>query len=159
MVRTILAAVALVLFTVFIGGILASRNRPSPPPVPRPASPAAPASQQVAPQAMQVDAVKLWRDYDANEVSADATYKGRALDVAGVVAAIEKDAFGNLILGLRAPNPYMSTRATMRASEYAAMARLSKGARVTVRCIGAGKMIGIPILEECTFRSVPAPAP
>ena len=66
---------------------------------------------------LEVDAMQLWRDYDANEVSADNMYKDRSLAVTGRVASIDKDFLDNIIIHLRSPNQFMHTRATMEDSE------------------------------------------
>jgi hypothetical protein len=101
--------------------------------------------------AMPVDNRKLWNDYEANEVAADATYKGKALKVSGVVASIDKDFMDNVVLRLASPNEFMSTMATMEHSETARSAALNKGQTVALLCTGKGRLMGSPALDDCRF--------
>lgn len=113
------------------------------------------AQAEEAPVAAQapvaVDAMQLWRDYEANEVAADNAYKGRALAVTGVVASIDKNAFGSIIVRLATSNQFESVMATMEQSEANAAATLSKGVRVTVLCKGGTRIISSPSLDDCVF--------
>lgn len=96
--------------------------------------------------------MKLWRDYDANEVLADETYKDKKLLVTGRVKSIDKDFLNDIVLQLQSPNEFMSTHATLEDSEKAAAAQLRKGATVTLECIGRGLVIGSPMLDDCRLR-------
>jgi hypothetical protein len=98
-----------------------------------------------------VDAVRLWQAYEANEVAADAAYKGKVLEVAGVVTGIDKDFLGNIIVNMRSPNQFMPTRATLVKSEERRAAELSKGDRVTLTCECRGRIVGSPSLDDCRF--------
>ncbi len=112
------------------------------------ASPMAPAARTAA---VEVDARRLWQDYDANEVAADNQYKGRILKVRGTVASIDKNFRDDIVLHLASPNEFMSTMATMQKSQAAQAAALSKGERVVLICEGKGRVIGSPSLHDCTF--------
>jgi tRNA_anti-like len=98
-----------------------------------------------------VDAVRLYEDYDANELAADRVYKGKSLLVAGTVIGIDKDVMGNILVRFATSNLIASTIATMRASEANAAETLRKGAQLAVYCRGAGRSLGMPILRDCTF--------
>ena len=100
---------------------------------------------------LTVDAVKLWKDYAANEVSADDVYKGKILRVAGVVASVDKDIMDDIVLHLQSPNEFMNTMATLETSEAGKAASLSKGTTVTVICKGNGRFMGSPALKDCTI--------
>jgi hypothetical protein len=100
-----------------------------------------------------VDAQQLWRDYDANEVAADAVYKGKWLSVTGVVASIDKDFMGHIILDLQSPNDFMPTSAKLESSDADKAAALSKGTQVSLVCKGEGRLIGSPNLEDCNISS------
>jgi len=116
---------------------------------------AAPEAKSAAPEAkspdLAVDAVKLWKDYDANEVAADGTYKGKILQVTGIVASIDKDFMDDIVLHLKSPNEFMNTMATLEKSEASKAAALNKGAKVTVVCKGKGRIMGSPALGSCTL--------
>jgi hypothetical protein len=98
-----------------------------------------------------VDAVKLWKDYDANEVAADGIYKGKILQVTGTVASIDKDFLDDIVLHLKSPNQFENTMATLKKSETSKAAALSKGSKVTLLCKGKGRILGSPTLDDCTF--------
>ncbi len=101
--------------------------------------------------ALSVSARDLWAAYDANEVAADNSYKGRRLAVTGMVASIDKDVFGDIVVKLSTGKMFNDVHATMQKSEAGAAAGLSKSARVTVVCEGNGMIIGSPILADCVF--------
>ena len=98
-----------------------------------------------------VGSVRLWRDYQENEVAADGRYKGKPLRVAGTLASIERDPFGKPVLNLVSGNPIFLTMATLDSSYTPAAARLRKGDQVVVRCVGAGVMMRMPQLEKCSL--------
>jgi len=101
--------------------------------------------------AMSVDNRKLWKDYDANEVAADGTYKGQLLKVTGVVASIDKDFMDDIVLHLASPNEFMNTMASMEKAETAKSGALSKGQTVALLCTGNGRVVGTPALRDCRF--------
>lgn len=98
-----------------------------------------------------VSAMEMWQQYDANEVSADNYYKGRVFRVTGTVQSIDKDFMDNIVLHLRSPNEFMSTSATVDQEGASQAAQLSKGERVSLTCLVKGRIIGSPVLDDCTF--------
>jgi putative nucleic acid binding protein len=98
---------------------------------------------------LNVGAVRLWRDYEENEVAADTRYKGQRLRVTGTVLGIERDYEGRPVLHLLSGNPIFLTMATLNKADLPAAARLKKGDQVVVRCIGAGREMRMPQLERC----------
>lgn len=112
-----------------------------------------PAKEPAKEPALSVDAIKLWKDYDANEVAADGVYKGKMLQVTGVVSSIDKDFLDNIIVHLKSPNPIMNTMAKLEKSESSKAAALNKGATVTLTCEGAGRIVGSPSLDDCTINN------
>lgn len=103
-----------------------------------------------------VGAVRLWRDYQENEVAADTRYKGKRLRVTGTVVSIERDADGSPVLHLVSGNPVFLTMATLDRGFIREAAQLRKGNQVVVRCVGAGQMMRMPQLEKCMLLE-PAP--
>jgi hypothetical protein len=101
---------------------------------------------------VSVGAVRLWRDYQENEVAADTRYKGKRLSVTGTVVSVERDATdGSPVLHLLSGNPIFLTMATLDRAFLPDAAELKKGDQVVVRCIGAGQMMRMPQLEKCTL--------
>lgn len=98
---------------------------------------------------LSVGAVRLWRDYDENEVAADARYKGKRLSVTGTLVSVERDYEGRPVLHLMGGNPIFMTMATLNKADLPAAAQLRKGDQVVVRCIGAGREMRMPQLERC----------
>lgn len=118
----------------------------------KPAQASQPAKgRPAAAPAVQVEARKLFDDYQSNEVAADELYKGKELLVRGKVESIDKDFMGDIIVRLQTSNQFMSAMASMEDSEKGRAARLAKGQSVAVRCTGRGIVIGTPSLGDCTF--------
>lgn len=98
-----------------------------------------------------VGAVRLWREYQENEVAADTRYRGKRLRVTGTVVSVERDADGSPVLHLLSGNPIFRTMATLDRAFIPGAAQLRKGDQVVVRCVGAGVMMRMPQLEKCTL--------
>jgi hypothetical protein len=98
---------------------------------------------------LSVGAVRLWRDYEENEVAADTRYKGQRLRVTGTVVSVERDYQGRPVVHLFSGNPIFMTMATLDKADIPAAAQLKKGDQVSVRCIGAGREMRMPQLERC----------
>ena len=96
-----------------------------------------------------IGAVRLWREYEENEVAADTRYKGERLRVTGIIVSIERDYEGRPVLHLFGGNAIFPTLATLDKADIPAAARLKKGDEVVVRCIGAGRELRMPQLERC----------
>jgi hypothetical protein len=94
-------------------------------------------------------AVRLWRDYEQNEVAADIRYKGQRLSVTGTIVSIERDYEGRPVLHLFGGNAIFPIVATLNKADIPAAAQLKKGGQVVVRCIGAGREMRMPQLERC----------
>jgi len=109
--------------------------------------------------AASVDAVELWRDYDANEFRADEKYRDRLLLVSGEVQSIDSGPTGEARVHLRGPNEHLPTRAILEASERRRAAQVSRGERVRLRCRGAGRLVGRPLLRDCVLNGAAGPTP
>jgi hypothetical protein len=96
-----------------------------------------------------VGAVRLWREYEENEVAADTRYKGKRLRVTGTLVSVERDYEGRPVLQFLSGNPIFMTMATVDKAYLPDVAKLRKGDQVVVRCIGAGREMRMPQLEKC----------
>jgi tRNA_anti-like len=96
-----------------------------------------------------IGAVRLWREYEENEVAADSRYKNERLRVMGTIVSIEQDYEGQPVLHLFAGNAIFPVVATLNKADIPAVTRLKKGDQVVVRCIGAGRQMRMPQLERC----------
>lgn len=100
-----------------------------------------------------VGALRLWQDYDANEVAADNRYKGKTLRVTGRVLSVEKNLNGAAVLDMASGNPIFRTMATLQLAETQRAAALTRGNTVVLECTGGGRMMRMPQLEDCELLS------
>lgn len=107
-------------------------EKPTPPPPP-PAKP------------IEVTAAKLYQDYDANEVAADDTYKGKRLHVTGTVSSVDKFA-GDIIVHLASENEFLSVSLYDVPADTAK--KLVKGQTFGATCRCDGKVMS-PVLRKC----------
>jgi hypothetical protein len=114
--------------------------------------PAAPPAPPAPPPPIEVTAIQLHRDYEANEVAADAKYKGRMLLVDGVIDSIDKDFTGDVVIHLRSGDQFNQVAATMK--NASGTAELHRRQRITVTCTGGTRIIGSAMLENCALDSV-----
>lgn len=110
-------------------------------------------------------AEQMYREYNANEVAADAKYKGKWVQVRGRLYSVVKGIKGDPYLALAADG-YGVTQvhavlfdvqvkalvgdsgfSVCSAAEKAAPLR--RGQSVTVECLGRGSLVGVPRLEQC----------
>jgi putative nucleic acid binding protein len=127
-------------------GFIFSRMRPKAPPQ----TAAQVAAPEVSPDGtVSVGAVRLFRDYQENEVAADNRYKGKRMKVTGTMANVERDIYGAPVLHLWSGNPVFLTMATLDRAYLSDAAQLKKGDKIVVRCIGNGVNMRMPQLEKC----------
>lgn len=109
-------------------------------------------------------AAQLHREFAANEVRADAKYKGKWVEVRGRLASVAKGVTGTPYLNIAADEYGVAhvqahlfevqarsikkeTFSTCSASELAA--ELAPGQQVSVECLGKGMVLTIPQLDQC----------
>ena len=102
---------------------------------------------------IHVSASVLISEYEANEVAADQTYKGRTLSVTGKVDHIGKDILDTMYVTLESGQEFgiSSVQCMFDDQHEGQLARLSKGQTVTVtgRCDGK---LGNVLLRGCSLR-------
>lgn len=111
------------------------------------------------------DAKAIFKDYQANEVSADGKYKGKWFVMTGKVSEISKDFRGKPYL-VFAMDSYgvASVRADLFEDQICGVskekgitscsaidraAKLKKGQKIDLECKGAGMVMKTPMLREC----------
>lgn len=99
-------------------------------------------------QAAVVSAAELAAAYEENSVSADNLFKGKRLQVTGVIADINTDMFGDAYIAFKAGNEFMRPQAKFVEKQVAAS--LKKGSKVTLICTGAGDVMKTPMLKDCS---------
>lgn len=99
-------------------------------------------------QPISVTATTLYKDYQANEISADGKYKGKPLLITGTIDSIQSDFSDNPIIQL-ATGEFGQVQ--LKGIEKSVAAGLSKGEKLTASCNGAGEVIGSPTADNCTI--------
>ena len=99
---------------------------------------------------IKVTAIKLYNDYEANEVAADNMYKGKRLEVTGTVESINKDIADDVYISLTAGEILSNIQCHL--SDPGKAAELKKGQRITVTGTGDMMIIGIPQLRDCELK-------
>lgn len=148
--KVILGVFLGIVFLMFIGMVFSTKR--TNPTVSETSSAPVDSGHPVVPEpSMSVSAVKLWSDYQANEVAADNVYKGRRLAVSGQVSGIKKDFMDKSFLTLASPNEFMDVHADLEDEYVSEAANLRQGQMILLECDGAGMMIGSPILKNCSI--------
>lgn len=99
-----------------------------------------------------VSAREIASDYDDNEVAADQKYKGKILEVSGIVASIDSSVGDQAIVQLVGKNEFqtVSTQGNNDFTQYATT--LKKGQNVVLICEGDGAygvFFDFPSLNNC----------
>ncbi len=101
-------------------------------------------------EAIVVTALKLYTDYDANEVAADAKYKGNLVRVSGTVGSIGKDVLDTPYVTLSADQyDFKSVQCMFGTKDSAVLAELSKGQQVTLEGEVSGKSLTNVLVRSC----------
>lgn len=98
---------------------------------------------------MVVSTRELDSDYDDNKAAAGQKYKGKILEVSGIVASIDSSVGDQAIVQLVGKNEFqtVSTQGNNDFTQYATT--LKKGQNVVLICEGDGEVIGFPQLKNC----------
>lgn len=112
-----------------------------------------PKSQAIAPvsSVILVSAIQLFKDYKANKVSADLTYRGKSLLVNGVIDSIHKNITNAPYLAISGGGPSKMVRAHFLKSELPRLSGLKRGQKITVACTGDSMLTGSPVLKGCAI--------
>lgn len=101
----------------------------------------------------KLSAAALIAAYEANEVAADEKFKGKLIEVTGVVDTIAKDIMGDpyVTLGSDKEFEFAHVQAMFPADAAKQLAGLRKGQTLTVQCTGGGKVINV-IGHDCLLK-------
>ncbi len=111
------------------------------------------------PSVIHVTAQELCSAYEANEVAADAEYKGKTLEIYGMVYDIGKDILDKPYIELLGENIYVWGVQCMFDSNYESqIAQLVKGQNVTIRGRCTGYIINV-LVEDCILVNLETPPP
>lgn len=112
----------------------------------------APTQKAATEQAITVTTAQLFSDYEQNEARADNAYKGKLLSLKARVQSIDKDFMDNVVLMLATRNEFMPIHATIEKDQAQKAINLNKGDTVNLNCRGKGKVVGTPVLDDCTIQ-------
>lgn len=102
-----------------------------------------------AKEAIKVTATKLADDYKANEVAADAKYKGNLVEVSGIIGTIGKDIIDTPYVTLTIGQyDILSVQCMFGKNDQTALANLSKGQSITLQGEVSGKL-GNVLVRGC----------
>lgn len=115
-----------------------------------------PASKAAAPEPTpksytKVSAGTLISDYEGNEIRGDSAWKGKDVEVTGVVKSIDKGPFGGLYVVLGDSSQrisFHSVHVNLKDSEMSRAAALNKGQTATFRGTVQGYVIGSVSLRD-----------
>lgn len=100
----------------------------------------------------RVSARQLYAAYQENEISADATYKGKRVEISGVVASIESDLSDMPLVMLEGGDVTETDTVNLSGLSKAQAASLTKGQNAVFQCTVQGEVLGVPLLEACTVK-------
>ena len=97
-----------------------------------------------------VSASKLSTDYQSNEVSADAKYKGNLVEVTGTVYNVGKDIMGNPYVDLQSSEyDPLGVQCMFSQSDEAALGSISKGQEIALEGTVSGEVITDVVVNGC----------
>jgi len=90
----------------------------------------------------------LYREYEENEVAADAKYKGQVIIISGIIQDIGKDIMDAAYVVLAAEGLF-GVQCMYAKGEELSVAHLFKGQQITIKGVVSGKVIGNVLIREC----------
>ena len=96
-----------------------------------------------------ISASKLYKEYNENEIAADEKYKGKIIEVTGVIRDIGNDIMDNAYITLVGNEYFGDIQCYF--NEKSVVAKLSKGKRITVIGSCSGLMINVQV-NNCIVR-------
>ena len=94
-------------------------------------------------EVIEVTSIKLYREYEQNEISADNKYKGNFVKVTGIIDDIGKDILDSMYITLKGSEFIGGVQVFFEDEDNGVVATLSKNTRVTVVCKVDGLMMNV----------------
>ena len=140
----------LIIVLLAIVGGLSSKNNPTQTSSTSNSAPVETVQQPV--EAIKVTAIKLSEDYKANEVSADAKYKGKFVEVSGIIDNIAKDILDTPYVTLKTDTySIVGIQCMFDKNSESQLATLSKGQSITLQGEVSGKMMNV-LIRGCIIK-------
>lgn len=103
-------------------------------------------------EVISISAKDLFAAYEENEVKADNLYKGKQLEVTGVVSDISKDIADNVYVSLETDNMFLAIQCYVKdEKDVAKVTNLKAGDKVTLVGKCEGKLIHINV-KNCKLK-------
>ena len=92
---------------------------------------------------LSISAKKLYSEYEANEVAADLKYKGKVIEVTGIVRLIDKGLMDEIYVTLEGDEYFGDIQCFFSESRAQEAASLRKGSKVTIIGLCEGQMMNV----------------
>jgi len=109
----------------------------------------APAPVSRDPSIPSLSAAELWTAYSGDVAKADKRFLHKTFDVTGRVNDVRRDYRGEVLLRLTTGEALETVRAGLINHDDSGRSIPVRGQTVALRCRGAGRLIGSPVLEAC----------
>ena len=93
----------------------------------------------------------LFKEYDKNNVAADAKYEGKIVEVSGTIQSIGKDIMDTAYLVIGGSGFLDGVQCMLPRGQEGLVARVSKGQYVTLKGKVSGQIMGNVIVNNCSF--------
>ena len=97
----------------------------------------------------KISAIRLYKEYDANEIAADQKYKGKIIEVTGVIRDIGNDIMNNAYITLAGDEYFGDIQCYF--NEKSVVAKLSKGKRITIIGSCSGLLMNVQ-MDNCIVK-------
>ncbi len=101
-----------------------------------------------------ITSINLSKEYSENEVSADAKYKGKLIEISGKMTSVDNGTFDNEMIVRLSDGKYDMNNAWcyMKESEREKVLTLKKGQQVTLIGKGDSATLSSPVLKGCVVK-------
>ena len=98
---------------------------------------------------VKISASRLYKEYDANEIAADQKYKGKIIEVTGVIRDIGNDIMNNAYVTLAGDEYFGDIQCYF--NKKSVVAKLSKGKRITIIGSCSGLLMNVQ-MDNCILK-------
>jgi len=100
----------------------------------------------------RTSAVKLFQDYEQNEVATDEKIAGSEVEITGSIASIDKDFMGHPQLKMEIGRDFDTVMLTLDKAEIPRAGRLRRGEMITAMCQKVVRVISTPSASDCVLQ-------
>ncbi len=103
-------------------------------------------------EVIPVTAIELFEAYGNSQLEADKKYKGKLLEIRGVVLGVDTELVDNTVIQLGEEDVLLNIFAEIDTVFDRASIKVLRGQEVTFICSAVGNIVGSPVLNNCTFK-------